>query len=362
MHRLPVQGSTDSLAEVAFVRARALDSTAATQQFHLVEILARKGESTAAAALARQFVSTAADTQLTGEVNLVSACAAGVMKGVDLRAEAVHRPLPLLLAAKSLGASQLTSACALVADEMLIREDTLNNEAAVGRRFFVLLGLVNVRLTRGEVDLAVRTIEAFRLRWGSGRSLYLLAAPVVPALRDSARAVARQDSVDTGPNYTGIRFPVRLWELGIWAAQEGRPAIAHAVAADLEVRAAKGVRVDTLLAQSMAAHAALAGGDSLQALRRLEALLAHPAPVIELTWNEAASLGFDRLTLGRLLIWRKEYARAIDVLNVHDSALPAVYPLYQRASLTLRVEAAEALNDPALTAALRARVAALSRR
>ncbi len=33
MHLLPVEGRTDSLAEAAFSRARALDSTSATPQF-----------------------------------------------------------------------------------------------------------------------------------------------------------------------------------------------------------------------------------------------------------------------------------------------------------------------------------------
>jgi hypothetical protein len=61
-------------------------------------------------------------------------------------------------------------------------------------------------------------------------------------------------------------------------------------------------------------------------------------------------------------MWRKEYARAMRVLEVHDSALPAVYPLYLRASLELRLEAATALKQPALAAALRARVAELSDR
>ena len=110
----------------------------------------------------------------------------------------------------------------------------------------------------------------------------------------------------------------------------------------------------------MAGHAALAEGDSLLALRLFQQLIGTAAPVDQLAWNEAASLGFDRLTLGRLLIWHKEYARALGVLTVHDSALPAVYPLYLTASLTLRIEAAAALKLTSLTTTLRARVAGLS--
>ncbi|MEO8637075.1 MAG: protein kinase [Gemmatimonadales bacterium] len=360
MHLLPVEGNTDSLAEAAFGQARAIDSTATPLQFHLVEILARRGDQRGASVLARQFVNVAADTQLAREVELVSSCGPVGFTGLDLRETAVRRPLPLSLAAHSLGASPVTARCAMASYEMLLQEDTARTDAADGRRFFALLGLVNGRLTQGRTDDAVNVIEQFRQRWGSGASLYLLAAPVVPPLADRARAVARQDSIDYGPEYARLDYPVRLWELGVWAAQEGKPRLARAVANNLAARAVRGARLDSLVASSLAGHASLAEGDSLLALQRFEQLIAEAAPVDELTWNEVAPLGFDRLTLGRLLMWHHEYARALGVLAVHDSALPAVYPLYLRASLLLRAEAADALKDASLAASLRARVAALS--
>jgi hypothetical protein len=243
---------------------------------------------------------------------------------------------------------------------MLLQEDTARTEAAEGRRFFALLGLVNALLGRGRTREAMTAIEQFRQRWGSGASLYLLAAPVEPAFADRARVLARQDSVDYGPTYARLPYPVRLWELGAWAAHEGKAPLARAVARDLATRAVRGARIDTLLASSMAAHATLAEGDSLLALQLFERLIGGAAPADELTWNEVASLGLDRLLLGRLLVWHKQYARAVGVLSVHDSALPAVYPLYLRASLLLRAEAATALNELPLAASLRARVAALS--
>jgi hypothetical protein len=360
MHLLPVQGNTDSLAEAAFSQARAIDSTAATLQFHLVEIRARRGDQAGSALLARQFAKSAADTQLAREVSLISACGPAGFKDLDLQATAVHSPLPLALAARSLGGSAVTAKCALASYAMLLQEDTARTDAADGRRFFALLGLVNVKLGAGRTDEATNALEQFRLRWGAGISLYLLAAPVAPAFADRARTIARQDSVEYGPTYARVPYPVRLWELGVWAAQEGKAGLVRAVAGDLAARAVRGARIDTLIASSMAAHAALAGGDSLLALQRFEQLIAAAAPAEELTWNEAAPLGFDRLVLGRLLIWHKDYARALGVLTVHDSAVPAVYPLYRRASLLLRVDAATALDNAALAASLRNRLAALS--
>ena len=360
MHRLPIEGNTDSLAGDAFTRARALDSTSATIQFHLVEILARRGDQKAAAALAKQFAATAADTQLVREATLVSACGRTGFSGVDLRATAAQSPLALVIAAKSLGSAAAATPCALAANQMLLQVDTAKTDAAEGRRFYALLGVVNIQLGRELNADALNTIEQFRQRWGSGSSIYLLAAPIAPALAPKARAVATQDSTDFAPLYTGMRFPVHLWELGIWEAAERRAPVVRAIATDLARRAATGTRLDSLLAASMAGHAALAEGDSLLALRLFQQLIQAAAPVEELTWNEAASLGFDRLTLGRLLIWHGDYARAIGVLTVHDSALPAVYPLYLRASLTLRIEAAVALKLTSLASTLRTRVAGLS--
>jgi hypothetical protein len=310
--------------------------------------------------MAKRFTRVAVDTTLRGEVELVAACGPKGFTGLDLRDAALHRPNPLSIAAKYLRNSASTVDCALAADEMLLRVDTLKTDAADGRRFFALLGLVSVQLGRGHTDAAVTAIEGFRQRWGAGASLYLLAAPVVPALAARAREVAHQDSVTHGPGYATLEFPVRLWELGIWAAQERNPHLAREAASRLATRSVKGTRFDSLLAASMAAHATLAEGDSLPALQRFERLIAQAAPSEDLTWLEPASLGFDRITLGRLLIWHKEYARALGVLDVLDAAMPAVYPLYLRASLDLRVEAAKALGLESVAAGYRARVAALS--
>ncbi|MEZ4456385.1 MAG: serine/threonine-protein kinase [Gemmatimonadales bacterium] len=358
MHLLPMTGQTDSSAEAAFVRARALDSTAATLQFHLVEILARRGDEAGAATLAREFARVSADTMLRREVELIAGCRNATMRGADLREVAARQPLPLLVAGKSLGSSTTTEPCARQSFAALLEVDTARTEAADSRRFFALVGLVNGLLNQGRVDTVVAVIERFQERWGYGRSLYLLAGPVAPALADSARSVARQDSVSGGADYHGVEFPRRLWELGVWAAVDGRPATARAVAGNLAARSRQGGRLDTLLALSAAAHATLAEGDSAGALAQFERALALGAPAADLAWDEVASMGFDRLILGGLLLRRNAAARALAVLEVHDSAVPAIYPLYSGPSLRLRAEAAQALNDPARATALRSRLAA----
>jgi tetratricopeptide (TPR) repeat protein len=363
IHRLPAEGPTDSLAEAAFERARGLDSNAAVLQFHLVELRARRGDQAGAASIARQFVRTAVDTQLVQEVELIAACGPGGLAGVNLREAALERPLALLLAAKALGPSERTVRCAISADSALVQVDTSATDPnADGRRYYALLGLVDGLLNTGQSGEATATIERFQRRWAQGRPLYVLAGPVFPELADSARAAFGTDSSIYAPTFAGVKYTDTMWKLGVWAAWSGRPAVARAIAGQLASRAAaSGQRVDSVLAQSMAAHLALATGDTALALAGFGTLITRPAAVEELSWNQAASLGLDRLLLGRLLLG-SDPARSIRVLEVLDSPVPAVFPLYRRASLEARIEAAEALRQPGLAASLRARLAALSAR
>jgi tetratricopeptide (TPR) repeat protein len=360
IHLLPATGRTDSLADQALAAGRLLDSTSATLLFHPVEIAARRGEPERARRLARQFVAVATDTQLVHEVELVAACGPNGYPGTILRDAARRQPFALLLASRKLDMSPATDECALAGYEMLLAEDTSATPAAENRRFFNLLGRVGMLVARERFDEAIETIETFHQRWGYGLTTYLLAAPVAPELAERARAVATQDSATHGADYAGVPFPIRLWELGVWAGVEGRATVARAVAGELTRRATSGTRLDSLMAASVSAHATLAEGDSLGAVTQLSALVHRPAPRDDLAWIEPASLGYDRLVLGTLLSRRGEYEEAIDVLDVLDSAVPSIFPLYQRAALLARAEAAVSAGQAARAAGFRSRVAALT--
>ena len=167
--------------------------------------------------------------------------------------------------------------------------------------------------------------------------------------------------MELGPAYDALTDATDIWILAVWAARRGSAGLAGQFSTILAARAgATGLRKDSVLSESATAHAALAAGDTSGALARLVTLVSRPAPVEDLNWDIGAPLGFDRLVLGRLLIQRQEYAKAIGVLDVLDSPMPAVFPLYRRASLTARIEAADALNRAALGDSLRARLATLS--
>jgi hypothetical protein len=67
-------------------------------------------------------------------------------------------------------------------------------------------------------------------------------------------------------------------------------------------------------------------------------------------------MGAERVLLARLLLWQGERALAADVAAVLDSPAAYIHPLYLRAGLRVRLEAAEALRDVVLASRLRERM------
>ena len=117
-----------------------------------------------------------------------------------------------------------------------------------------------------------------------------------------------------------------------------------------------------ILAGSVAAHAALARGDTASAVSLFRAVLSRPVPGEYLNWDVASPRGIDRLRLAQILAARREFEGAIQVANAFESAWPSVYLLYLPASLRLRADAAAAMGDQVLAARFRVRLDALAGR
>ena len=359
LHLLPAAGVTDELAGEALARAVALDSSATHLLYHQVELAARGGATARADSLARRFMAIASDTMLRGEVELMAACATGRSSPSSRRTDATRRPQPLLIATRVLGLSH--PSCMRDGYAELLRVDTSATPEAEGRRWFALVGLHHALLAHGATDSAMAEIDRFQARWKSGTSLFLFDAPVVPAFVARARQVAADDATRFGADFRGTPYTFRLWVNGVWAAVDGKVTVAQAVAVELGKRAARdGRSVDSVMTESLLAHVALARADTADAIRRFTALLHRAVPIEAVPWDEAASLGLERLTLGRLLMARGQFAAARAVLEVLDSAQPAVFPLYAPAALRLRAEAAAALGDAAQAEALRKRAARIA--
>lgn len=111
-------------------------------------------------------------------------------------------------------------------------------------------------------------------------------------------------------------------------------------------------------AQIVQAHATLASGDTLAALRFLPRLKpVDRRPVVG--WGIYEALGLECLTLVCVLVARGEYHEAIRVASAFDSQQPISYLLYRPRSLELRIQAAEAIGDTRLADLCREELATL---
>ncbi len=360
MHLLPLVGSPDRLAKAAFDSARRLDPAAPNVLYHAIEIRLRENDLRETPAMMQRFLAAQPDSIYAEQLKLMESCVRTGPAKMQWSTPARTSPFPLLAAANALKGAGAQLPCAKLAYDAVLSGATASDDATEAMRWYSLIGLQSVLLAEGRTSEAISRIDQWIARGQGGTSLYLLDAPYYPELREQAKRVAMEDELRFGAGYAGCPFPMRLWQLGIWEARSGRPLVAQSVARTLESRAAKsGEVVERLLAKSMASHAALARGDSADALRMLTELMNAEIPGGDLTWNLAISRGTDRLALAELLLARGNYQRAIDIADVFDSAWPQIYILYYPASLRVLADAASALGDTEAAARYRNRLATL---
>jgi tetratricopeptide (TPR) repeat protein len=360
-HLLPVEGNPDSLAEASFDQARRLDSSANGVLLHLIETRLRKGDTQGASPLIHDFLAAGPDTTLAAQIRLMESCVQRGASATDWKSIARTQTFALLSAGNSLKGAGSQLPCAMGAFTAVIAADTTS---AGDLRWFALLGLQSALLAQGRTTEAVSQIDSPVMR-GEGASMYLLDAPLYPELAGRARQVTHNYQQECGPEYRRCSNPVRLWELGVWEAQEGRVAVADAIAKEIAGRSPRPdlpreKYVIPILARSVAAHAALARGDTVAAEGLFQASLRDPVPGDLLSWDVASPRGLDRLRLAQLLVARGQFQRAVEVANVFESAWPSVYLLYLPASLRLRAEAARAMGNATLASQYQGRLAALA--
>ncbi|HEY0777353.1 MAG TPA: hypothetical protein VGD56_05235, partial [Gemmatirosa sp.] len=288
------------------------------------------------------------ESSLVDQIRVMDACVRGGPGRVDWAGAVRARALAVLSAGQSLAAGLAQPRCAEAAYGAVIASDAAAD--AGPDRLTATFGLAGLLLARGRVAEAAAAIDASVARGDGGASWFLLASAVAPALASRAADMAAGDAARYGAD--DVRAPAeRRWTLGAWEAARGRPTVAATMAA---VRSG----VPPLLARSAAAWAALAAGDSVRAIARLDTLLALPQQSgAEIGWGIAEPRGAERLALARLLLARRQPERALAVLGVLDSPASQAFVMYLPASLALRAEAAAAENGGA--APYRARLAAL---
>jgi len=360
MHLLPFGGSPDRLARSAFDSARRLDPGAPNLLYHSIEIRLREGDLRETPPMMRRFLAARPDSLYAEQLTLMESCVRNGPANMKWSTSVREKPFPLLAAANALRGAGSQLPCAKLAYDAVLRGAKGNDEAIEALRWNSIIGLQSILLAEGRTNEATRRIDEWIARGQGGTSLYLLDAPYYPELQQRARQVAEEDAMKFGAAYERCPFPLRLWQLGVWEARSGRVSVADAIARNLQARAAKSGEVhERLLAKSMASHAALARGDSANAMRMLTELVGEELPSAELSWNVATSRGTDRIALAELLLTRRDYRKAIDVADVFDSEWPQIYILYYPASLSVRADAASALGDNEAAARYRNRLATL---
>ena len=115
-----------------------------------------------------------------------------------------------------------------------------------------------------------------------------------------------------------------------------------------------------VIADALDGHAALARGDSAEAVRRFTALRPVALPD-SLPWDMVRPLGVERLLLAQLHLARGEYQQALDVASFLDSLSPSYYIVVLTKSLEVRRAAAEGLGDTRLASHFGQRLLALGK-
>ena len=365
-HLLPRDSPLDSLAAAAFAEAHRLDPNFAPVLYHLLEIALRKGDARTAARLMQQFRNGQPDSVELVATELMLECVQRGPRGVDWRSATLRSPGFVTEAARSLTVGGLHQPdCARAAWDAILTYDTTSPPSRVSFRWGALLGMQSVLLAQGryrEVEGLLEADTVFDAKLHG--QLYILdaiaGADAGIDLRATAAASRLREAYRTAPKDMSS---LTLWYLGIWEAHRGRGRAAEArvIGDTLAARAARsGDPEEGLLAQSVAARAALARGDSAEALKRLQALIPN-AGRAALTWEPWQSLGGERLLLAELRLARSEFAEAIHIGRNFDAPGPVPYVLYLPASLALRLRAARALGDEWLAQRARTRLEALGR-
>jgi serine/threonine-protein kinase len=358
-HLMPeVSAPPDSLATKAFTAVRRIDPTFEPILPHLAALALRRGEVARADTLLQELARSGFDSSFTRVGAVMRRCIRDGPRAVDWR-DAVRQDATALVGlSKFLAGDMAQPACARAGSEAVWDNDS----AAVAARWGALLVLNGLDVASGRYDEAVHLLESSQAVTLPGGALLLHDAVAGAPVEDHANRVAEH----YGTDYSRIGSR-RLSLLGEWEAHHGRAnrvrAIAGAFAAkrDSVQRQAHGEdrRIDSLLARVMAAHVTLTSGDTSGAISQLRAL--RPTAAYDgLEWQPWESLGYERLTLARLLLARGEAREAIHVAAQLDHPQPVIYLLYLRPSIELRLRAAQMIGDARLATQMRERLARLN--
>ena len=352
-HLLPRQRPLDSLAEAAFSQASALDSTFTPSLYHLAELAVRRGDIQHARALVTRLESAHSDSGLLRPLTLMLRCFDKGASPGEWRRVAATDWIDLTAAALVLAAPAASPSCATDAFRAVMEERQAGG-AYRPNAYFALQSLLAMQGRNEELGQLVGS--EYGVEFSGAWYLLFAAVTGAPFDREVDSLVQAQ-----GSDYAAMPT-VRLWFLGLWEANRGDVNRLRMIETSLGRKAdSSGSRQDRLLSDIIAAHAALARGDSAGALRRLAALRTVTTR-IQAVWSGWGALSFEHLALARLLQVAGDQKGALAEVAAFDAPAPPITSwLCLPAAYVVGVKAAKALGRMDLAAGYRSRLHGIGR-
>jgi tetratricopeptide (TPR) repeat protein len=348
---LPNVSSPDSLARDALARARVADHDFAPTLLLLEEAALLEGNTKAAAVLRDELRAAGADTTHQLSRQHMSRCVREGPGAVDWSKALKQNALAVFSSAKILGGRASQPDCAITIFRTIVSADSVGPGYLWGGFLGLQSQLAAVgRSAEGAKEFGQNKLVGLPVKW-----VYLLVASAGGSFGREASAAA--DSA--AAVYDDASVPA-LWHFATWEIHRNRVERVRRIAQVLQYRAdSSKSRRDRLVRDAIVARLKLLEGDTLTAMRMLTAL-SPSGTRQQLAWEPWESLGPERLELAQLLFSRGRLQEAFAIATRLDATEPITYPLYQRASLTLRLRIAEAMKNSKLAADYRRRLVALN--
>lgn len=348
---LPNVSAPDSLARDALARSRAADHDFAPTLLLLEETALLDGDIKEAMILRDELRTAGADTTHQMSRQMMLRCVREGPTAVDWKTALRQNEVAVLASGKVLGGRAAQPGCAIAIFRTIVETDSVG----LMSRWGAFLGLQSQLTAVGKSSEGAK--EFARKAWADlpVKRMYLLVAAAGGGFEREATAVA--DSMAAVYDQASA---TALWHAATWEIHRKNLPRVRNIAKLLQQKAdSSRSRGDRLLRDAIAARLRLLEGDSLTALRSLQALTPSGTRA-QLAWEPSQSLGPERVELAELLFSRGRLEEAFSVATQLDATEPVTYPLYQRASLALRLKIAEAMENRKLAADYRRRIAALN--
>jgi tetratricopeptide (TPR) repeat protein len=358
LHLAPSGTGQDSLARAAFERALSLDPDFAPVAFHLAEIALLAGDFGAADTLMGRHARLSRDSAQLVTLGILRSCIRSGPGAVAWRGLAERYPDEVLDVGRLLAGGARYPRCARAALEAALLSTAPMPDD--GRQWSSAVGLHHLAIALGDTSRARRFVDSLsastgslRVSGGAFRVLDAVAGVMPDAWVGTAMVYLTVPVATAGPGY--------LPWIGAWAKHRGPlPRLDSIAAGQSALVQASGSVADRMAAEALAAWAALWRADTAAALARFGAL--RPVGTVgDLAFDFWRPLALERMAYARLLLARRQYARAIEVAGSFDRGLSLVDLVFLPASLELRRDAAQRLGRRDQVSRFRERLAALAR-